>query len=54
MTSTTRQIFGRQVKENEMGWVCGTCGAREMLTEFWWGNCKKADHLEDVVGGRIQ
>ena len=25
-----------------------------MCTEFWWGNLREGDHLEDlVIGGRI-
>jgi hypothetical protein len=27
---------------------------REMCTEFWWGNFKERDHVEDLgVSGRI-
>jgi hypothetical protein len=30
------------------------CGIREMHTEFWWGNVKENDMLEDVgVNGRL-
>ena len=29
-------------------------GKREMYTEFWWGNLKERDNLEDIgVGGKL-
>jgi len=29
-------------------------GRREVYTEFWWGNLRETDHLEDpYVDGRI-
>jgi hypothetical protein len=40
---------------NEMGRACGTYGgAGEVHTEFWWGDLKEKDHLEELgVGGRM-
>ena len=35
--------------KNEMGGVCGTHGGRRAVhTEFWCGNRRKRDHLEDL------
>jgi hypothetical protein len=31
-----------------MGAACGTYGGEEKCIEFWWGNLKDGDHLEDL------
>jgi len=37
-----------------MGRACGMYGDRRRLYTFWFGNLRKADHLEDLgVDGRI-
>jgi len=34
--------------------ACSTYGGEEMCIQFWWGNLRKRDHLEDPgVDGRI-
>jgi len=34
--------------------ACGTWGRVEMHTEFWWGNLRERDRLEDLgIDGRI-
>jgi hypothetical protein len=35
--------------------MVGGGGDKEIHTEFWWGNLKETDHLEDLGmgGGRI-
>jgi hypothetical protein len=34
--------------------VFNTWGTGELHTEFWWGNLRERDHLEDIrVDGRI-
>lgn len=41
----TKYYLGGQTKENEMGW------RSEMRIEFWWGNLKVRNHLEDLGRG---
>ena len=37
-----------------MGGACSAYGERRGYTEFWWGNVRERDHLEDPgVDGRI-
>ena len=34
--------------------ACSTYGRAEICAEFWWGNLRERDHLEDTgVDGRI-
>ena len=47
MIRTAHQIlFGSSIKKNEMGGAGSLYGV-EVHTEFWWGNMKERDHLED-------
>jgi hypothetical protein len=40
--------------KDEMSQACSTHGSNEMYTEFWSGNLKGRDHMEDLgVDGRI-
>jgi hypothetical protein len=41
-----------QIKENEVGWACGTHG-RGKCTRFRWESLKKRDHSENqgIDGG---
>ena len=39
-------MFGDQLQMNEMGGACGTYGG-EVRAEFWWGDLRERDHLED-------
>jgi hypothetical protein len=44
----------REIKKDEMGGASGTYGRVEVRTEFWWGNLKEREKLEDAgVIGRI-
>lgn len=38
---------GAQIKENEMGWICGTY-VTEMQTGFWYENLKQKRPLENL------
>ena len=43
----TKYYLGYQI-ENEMGGACSTYGGREEVhNEFWWGNLREINHLED-------
>ena len=42
-----RYCSGNQIKQNEMGWLCSTYVERKGYAEFWWGNLRERDHLED-------
>jgi hypothetical protein len=40
---------GDKIEEDEIGRACGTfAGKREMQAEFWWGDIKKSDCMEDL------
>jgi len=49
----TKYYSGDHIVKNGVGGVCSTyCG--KMYTEFWWGNLRERDHLEDAdLDGRI-
>jgi hypothetical protein len=37
-----------------MGGACRTWGRGKVYTEYWWGNLRERDHLEDTtIDGRI-
>ena len=44
-----------KIKKNEMGGHVASMGEnRGVYTEFWWGNLRERDHLEDPgLNGRI-
>jgi hypothetical protein len=46
-----KYYLGDQMKVDEMGGACGTCG-REEHAEFWWGYRRKSI-VNTVVGGTI-
>jgi hypothetical protein len=49
----TKYYPGDQIKNNDMGWTCGTSGTGEVHMGFRRGNVNETDHLEDlVVDGR--
>jgi hypothetical protein len=53
MICNTKYSSDDQAKK-EMSLACGTWGREEMHTEFWWGNLRERDRLEDLgVDGRI-
>jgi len=35
-------LLGDQIKDDEMGWACGTYRKIEMRIVFWWRNKKAA------------
>jgi len=42
------------MKKNEKGEHVARTGGGELHTEFWWGNLRERNHLEDLgVEGRI-
>jgi hypothetical protein len=47
--SLTNYYSGDQIQKNEMGVV--RMGRGEVYTEFWWGNLRERDHLEDTEMG---
>jgi hypothetical protein len=51
----TKYYSGDEIEKNEMSGACGTYGERgEVYTEFWWGNLREKEHLDDPgIDGRI-
>jgi hypothetical protein len=49
------KFFSRdKIEKNEMCRACSACGGGEAYTEFWWGNLRERDNLEDpCIDGRI-
>jgi len=46
----------RVIKSRRMRWAghVTSMGEREVYTEFWWGNLRGRDHLEDPgIDGRV-
>jgi hypothetical protein len=42
------QLSGPSINDYGITWsILHIWGRREMHTEFWWGNLKERDHLED-------
>jgi hypothetical protein len=47
-------IFKKKQNNKEMGRTYGTHGRKENCIQYWWGNLRGRDHLEDLcVDGRI-
>ena len=47
----TRRCSGDEIKENEMGGTCGTCGGQDGL---WYGNLNGRDQLKNLnIDGMI-
>ena len=43
LTGTPHKILlGDKIKQDEMGWACGTCWKIEIHIVFWWRNKKAA------------
>jgi len=50
----TRCYSCDKMKKNEKGEHVARTGGGELHTEFWWGNLRERNHLEDLgVEGRI-
>jgi hypothetical protein len=50
----TKYCYGDLIKKDDMSWLCGLCGGREMHTGFLLVNLKERDHLEELgTDGRI-
>jgi hypothetical protein len=42
------------MKENEVGWACGTYGREEICMQVLVGKCRGREHLENLsIGGKI-
>jgi hypothetical protein len=39
----TKHYSGGQIKKNEMGWACGTCGRQEMCIEGFRGKSREEE-----------
>jgi hypothetical protein len=50
-----RPCSGDQIKKNERGGICSTCGGTGKLrTGSWWGYLMERDHLQDLgVDGKV-
>jgi len=44
---STKYHSGEEIKKNEMGGACETCGGGDNEW-FWWANLKEGYHLEDL------
>ena len=50
----TGDCSGDHIEKNETGGHVERMGERRGVTEFWWGNLREGDHLEDPsLDGRI-
>jgi hypothetical protein len=46
--------LGKQIKENEVGWACGTYGREEKCMQVLVGKFRGSEHLENLsIGGKI-